>query len=240
MLLQRLIGHRGASAYAPENTLASFQKAYALGCRCIEFDVMLSRDGEAFVFHDNSLHRTTNGHGEVGLSCAEYIRSLDAGAWFSPYYSGEKVPSFRQVIEWLMTTDMQANIEIKPYPGATQLTTLTVLEHLKQYWEPQRPLPLLSSFEIDALILCRKLSSEIPLGLLLHRWQTNWLDLAIQLNCVSIHINQRILNQARVQELKQHPFKIYTYTVNSKRRAKTLFQWGVDAVFSDRPDLLST
>src|SRR3990167_8500261 len=95
--IDKVIGHRGAAGLAPENTLAAFQRAADLGCRCIEFDVMLSADGIPLVIHDTSLDRTTNGRGEVGFSTAEYIESLDAGRWFARRYTGEKIPRYEAV-----------------------------------------------------------------------------------------------------------------------------------------------
>ena len=81
--LEPLIAHRGAAPYAPENTFAAFEKARELGARSIEFDVMMSADGELFVFHDTTFKRTTNGRGQFGDASSEYIASLDAGSWFS-------------------------------------------------------------------------------------------------------------------------------------------------------------
>ena len=149
--MERIIGHRGAAAYAPENTLAAFDKARELGCHLIEFDVMLSADGEAFVFHDENLKRTTNGRGEIGLVTAEYVRSLDAGRWYSKQFRGEKIPTLREVIEWLTVSKVQANIEIKPYPGFTEQTTIAVLTHINRYWPQDKELPVVSSFDLDAL-----------------------------------------------------------------------------------------
>lgn len=233
-----VIGHRGAAAYAPENTMASFNKALALGCRFIEFDVMLSADGEPFIIHDDSLKRTTNGSGEVGLVMADYLNSLDAGTWFSKRFSGEKLPHLRDVIQWLIFTNMHANIEIKPYPGKAEETTVAILSHINRYWPQNKPLPLLSSFEHEALTLCRTLAPEMPIGLLFHEWEKNWLKKARDLECYSIHCNRRILTQSRVKEIKDAGYKLFAYTVNSKRQAKKLMDWGLDAVFSDYPDLL--
>ncbi len=237
--LERIIGHRGACAYAPENTLTSFEKARALGCRMIEFDVMLSADGEAFVFHDETLNRTTNGRGQFGLAGAEYLQSLDAGSWFSENYRAEKIPTLCEALAWLVSNNMQANIEIKPYPGTTEQTTTAVLSHLNRYWPQETPLPLLSSFDLRVLTMCRSIAPEMPLGLLLHEWQENCLQTARDLSCFSVHLNRRILTRARVQAIKQHDYKVCAYTINRKRQANKLFGWGVDAIFSDYPDLLS-
>lgn len=237
--VERVIGHRGASAYAPENTIAAFDKALALGCRYLEFDVMLSADGEPFVFHDDGLKRTTNGRGEIGLVTAEYLQSLDAGRWFSRRFHGEKIPHFRDVLQWLIVSNVQANIEIKPYPKASEQTTVAVLSHINRYWPQTKPLPLVSSFDLTALTLCRSLAPEMPLGLLLEEWDKDWLIKAKELQCYSVHFNKRALNASRAKQIKEEGYLLFAYTVNRRRQARKLFDWGVDAVFSDYPDLLS-
>lgn len=237
--IEKVIGHRGAAAYAPENTLASFNKALTLGCTYVEFDVMLSADGEPFVIHDETLKRTTNGRGKVGLVTAEYLQSLDAGRWFSRQYREEKIPHFREVVEWLNFTNVKANIEIKPYPGTTEPTTVAVLTHIHRYWTQGKPLPLVSSFDLAALTLCRSLAPEMPLGLLLDGWDKDWLQKARDLQCYSVHLNRRALTAERAKAIKDQGYLLLVYTVNRKRQANKLFGWGVDAVFSDYPDLLS-
>ncbi|RUR12045.1 glycerophosphodiester phosphodiesterase [Legionella sp. km772] len=239
LVVDKIIGHRGASAYAPENTLAAFDKALAMGCQIIEFDVMCSEDGEPFLIHDDSLKRTTNGKGDVGKVDAAYLQSLDAGSWFSKQYKGEPIPHFKEALKWLAFSPMQANIEIKPYPGTVEQTTTAVLSALNRYWPADKPLPLLSSFEWDALVLCRSIAPEMPLGLLLHEWDEQWLAKAKQLDCYSIHFNRKILTAERVKEVKEQGYIVCAYTVNRKRLANKLFKWGVDAVFSDYPDLLT-
>ncbi|STX51795.1 glycerophosphodiester phosphodiesterase, cytosolic [Legionella busanensis] len=234
-----VIGHRGASAYAPENTFAAFKQALVLGCNCIEFDVMLSADAEPFVFHDELLDRTTNGKGGVGLVNATYLESLDAGIWFSQSFAGEKIPHFRDILLWLIENKVNANIEIKPYPGTSEQTTEVVLDYLNRLWPKDKKLPLISSFDLTVLMLCQSQAPYMPLGLLLDAWEDFWLEKAQALNCFSVHINELALNIHRVQEIKKHGYQLYVYTVNNKDRAKELLSWGVDAIFSDYPDLLS-
>ncbi|WP_058503908.1 glycerophosphodiester phosphodiesterase [Legionella nautarum] len=238
-VIERIIGHRGASAYAPENTIAAFDRALAMGCRYLEFDVMLSADGEPFVFHDEMLKRTTNGQGEIGLVTAEYLQSLDAGGWFSKRFRGEKIPHFREALQWLTFSDVRANIEIKPYPGTSEQTTVAVLSHINRYWPQNKPLPLISSFDLAALTLCRSLAPEMPIGLLLDEWDKDWLVKAKELQCYSVHFNKRALSAARARQIKEQGYLLFVYTVNRRRQAKKLFDWGVDAVFSDYPDLIS-
>lgn len=237
--MEKIIGHRGASAYAPENTLAAFSKASDLGCHLIEFDVMCSADGEPFIFHDDLLKRTSNGRGEVGQVESSYLRTLDAGSWFSRQFKGEPIPHFKDAVEWLAAKNMQANIEIKPYPGTDEQTAVAVLTHINRYWPQDKELPLVSSFSWEALVMCRNLAPEMPLGLLFHTWDEQWLQKAQQLHCFSIHFNRKILSAERVKAVKDHGYVVCAYTVNRKRQAKKLFGWGVDAVFSDYPDLLA-
>lgn len=238
-ITNHVIGHRGASAYAPENTIAAFNRALMLGCHFLEFDVMLSADGQPFVFHDEGLKRTTNGRGQFGLVDSSYITSLDAGKWFAKDYQGEKIPHLRDVLEWLVFANINANIEIKPYPNTAHQTTVAVLAHLNRYWPTAKPLPLISSFDYSALSLSRSIAPEIPLGLLLDKWDDQWLEKARKLQCYSLHFNKSALTALRVQAIKAAGYHLYVYTVNRKRQARKLLDWGVDAVFSDYPDLLS-
>lgn len=239
LISNSIIGHRGAAAYAPENTMASFDKALALGCNCIEFDVMLSADGEPFIFHDDALKRTTNGRGQFGEVTAEYVQTLDAGKWFSRHFKGEKIPHFRDVIQWLVFTGINANVEIKPFPGTTEQTAVAVLSSINRFWPSNKELPLVSSFDYEALVLCRTLSPELPLGLLLDSWDEKWQQKAADLHCYSIHFNKSVLTAKRVLAIKEAGYQLYAYTVNRRRQARKLLDWGVDAVFSDYPDLLS-
>lgn len=88
------------------------------------------------------------------------------------------------------------------------------------------------------MVLCRSIAPEMPLGLLLHEWDKDWLQKAKQLECYSIHFNRKILTADRVKAVKDQGYVVCAYTVNRKRLAKKLFDWGVDALFSDYPDLL--
>ena len=100
--LAPVIGHRGAAKRAPENTLAGLRRAHELGAAWVEFDVMLSGDGVPILIHDETLERTTDGHGAVPDHGLAAIRELDAGAWFAPAYAGERVPTLEEAIDLLL------------------------------------------------------------------------------------------------------------------------------------------
>jgi glycerophosphoryl diester phosphodiesterase len=94
-----VIAHRGASSYAPENTLAAFDLALDLGYGHLELDVDLTRDGHIIVMHDETVDRTTNGTEPVRSQTLAELRALDAGAWFGAQFAGERVPTFAEVLE---------------------------------------------------------------------------------------------------------------------------------------------
>lgn len=238
-LTTKIIAHRGAPHDAPENTFASFNSALLSGCEAVEFDVMLSADGEPFVIHDETLERTTTGVGRVGDATSRYLDTLDAGKWFSKRFVGEKIPHLSEVIEWLNFTNVHANIEIKPCPGTAQQTTTAVLSCIHRYWTPNKPPPLISSFDWSVLQYCHAIAPEMPLGMLLHDWREDWMESAQEIACYSVHLHRKIAKKERVQAIKNQGYRVFVYVVNRKRQAKKFLELGVDGLFSDYPDLLS-
>lgn len=234
--LPPVIAHRGASAYAPENTMAAFIKAAQLGIKWIEFDVMQAACGEPIIFHDESLNRTTNEQGDVSLHSYSYLQSIDAGAWFDPTFSGERIPTLFQTLEFLENAKISANIEIKALPGQEEKLIKRVLKDISHFSSRIQTTLLFSSFSIEALYLLRKYAPNCLLGLLLHEWEPNWQKICHELECSSLHVNHRILTERDAKEIKDMGKKLLCYTVNHSKRALTLFSWGVDAVFSDVPD----
>lgn len=233
-----VFAHRGASLYAPENTMAAFTKAKSLGIRWLEFDVMLSADEQLVVIHDETIDRTTDGSGYVSDYTYDQLSELDAGFWFAPLFTGEKIPLLSDVLQWMKNQRMCANVEIKALPGKEKITAKLVLDTLEHY-ESKNNLPLLlSSFSIDTLYSVRELDSLCNLGLLMHEWIPNWEVICDELKCVSVNPNEKIVNQDLIQKFKSTGRSVFCYTVNDKSRAKELFSWGVDAVYSDCPDVI--
>jgi glycerophosphoryl diester phosphodiesterase len=111
-----IIGHRGAMGYRPENTRVSFEHALELGADWIELDVHLTRDGAVAVMHDETVDRTTNGHGLLRSHSVAELRALDAGAWFGAGYAGERVPLLDEVLDWASSRGVGVDIEIKNAP----------------------------------------------------------------------------------------------------------------------------
>ncbi|MGC2313902.1 MAG: glycerophosphodiester phosphodiesterase family protein, partial [Candidatus Acidiferrales bacterium] len=101
-----VIGHRGAPAYAPENTMASFRRAVELGATFIETDLRLSHDAQFVAMHDATLDRTSNGRGLVRDFTLAQLRELDAGSWYGPKFAGEKIPTLEEILAFAREADV--------------------------------------------------------------------------------------------------------------------------------------
>lgn len=236
--LAPVIAHRGASAYAPENTLVAMRKAQQLGAQWVEFDVMLTADAEAIVIHDLTLNRTTNDRGRVADTTYSKIAQLDAGSWFAPEFRNERIPTLVELLACLRELGLHINMEIKPVPGQELATTRKALQILEQHWPCDKSPPLISSGSLLCLREVRRLHAELLLGVIADRWPRNWQAVSEELECISWHFNHKILNPQRVAQIRQAGKLVLAYTVNRAERALELFGWGVAAVFTDYPDVI--
>lgn len=234
-----VIAHRGGSAYAPENTMSAFVKAVQLDIGWVEFDVMLAKCGTPIIFHDETLDRTTNGSGFVGDYPYSYLQTLDAGAWFAPVFAGERIPTLEQVAQFLVSTGMHANVEIKPLPGQEKQTVDAALKVMSAYFPEDSDKILYSSFSLSALQYLRQRAPRCHIGFLMHEWRADWRQAAESVQSVSVNVNQAELTPERVSEIKKYAKFLLSYTVNQPERAKELLSEGVDAVFSDCPDQIA-
>jgi glycerophosphoryl diester phosphodiesterase len=233
-----VIGHRGAAACAPENTLAGLRRARALDCRWVEFDVRLTADGRLILLHDDRLDRTTDGRGKARALPLAAIRRFDAGAWFAPAFAGEPVPTLEEAVGALGQLGLGANVEIKAARGRAAETGAAAAEVLARLWPPQLPAPLISSFLPEALAAARDRAPGIARGLLFRAVPRNWRVRAEALGCVTIHAEQRRLRPAIVAEIRRSGYDVLAYTVNDAARARELFAWGITSVFSDVPHMI--
>ncbi|MGE3290284.1 MAG: glycerophosphodiester phosphodiesterase [Geminicoccaceae bacterium] len=236
--LDPVIGHRGAAARAPENTLAGLRKAHALGAGWVEFDVMLTADRVPVLIHDETLERTTNGRGEVAAHTAAEIAELDAGSWFAPGFAGERVPALAEAIALLLALGLGANVEIKPAAGRETVTGEVVAACLRQHWPQDGPGLLLSSFERPALAAAARVAPDLPRGLLAEDLPQDWEAELGQLGCTTLHLDHTRIDPMRMRELAGEGVPVLLYTVNDPVRARDLRAAGATAIITDVPDLL--
>lgn len=239
-ILPKVIAHRGASGDAPENTLVAFQLAKEQGATWVEFDVMLTKDREAIVFHDETVEHKTNGKGKVSDYTLAEILQLDAGNWRGVQFAGCKIPTLKETLNFLAAQKMQMNIEIKPLPGQAEITAKKTIELVQQYWPQSQSTPLISSFNMESLEIAYQINSALPLAWIIHEWRDDFKEQLQRLHCISLHINQKVLTRERVQKVKDADYSILAYTVNDKERAQELFDWGVDGIFTDFPARMLT
>ena len=234
--LPPVIGHRGAAASAPENTLAGFRRAKALACPWVEFDVRLTADGEPIVLHDARLDRTTDGSGKAGKLMLAAIRRHDAGIWFAPGFAGERVPVLAEAIGVLAELGLGANFEIKADRGRERETAAVATRTIARLWPAHLPPPLISSFLPEAVMAARDAAPQLARGILFRGIPRRWRDVAKALDCTTVHADQTRLRAVVVAEINAAGYPVLAYTVNDPARARMLFDWGVRSVFSDVPE----
>jgi glycerophosphoryl diester phosphodiesterase len=238
LVLPRVIGHRGAATYAPENTLESLREAGRRGAAWVEFDVRLSRDGVAILLHDDSLKRTTGiDRAAASLSWAE-IRRLDAGSWKDARFAGEGVPSFEAAIACLAEAGLGANVEIKPAAGFEAETAVATVAMLRDRWPATLPTPLLSSFKDAALAAARDAAPEFPRAILIDELTDDWRARAEAVEAVGVNTNGKKLTAAWAAQVKEAGYLLGAYTINDPAVARHLVAIGVDCIITDSPDVI--
>lgn len=234
-----VIGHRGAAASAPENTLASFRRAAAEGARWVEFDVQLTSDGVPVVFHDASLERTTDGGGRLDRTPLPALKRMDAGSWFDPAFAGERVPTLEETLILLVRMGLGANIEVKARGARAAETARRAVATAREVWPAAAPAPLFSSFAPTALAAVREAAPDWPRGLLRSRLTPAALSAARWLGCASLHLDHRYLEAHQVRKTREAGLVPVAWTVNDTARARRLWDWGVAAVITDTPGRLA-
>jgi glycerophosphoryl diester phosphodiesterase len=235
----RIIAHRGGGAMAPENTLASMKRGVALGFKGVEFDVKLAKDAAPFLLHDDTLDRTSNGSGPANALTGAELAKLDAGSWYSAEYAGEPVPRFDDVANYLIAHDTWANVEIKPSAGCDEATGRAVALVARDLWREVRLKPVLSSFSLTALRAAKSAVPELPYGYLVDNIPREWESTLRELDCVALHCNAKKLTRDVAAAVKSAGYGLLAWTVNDAAVARELLAWGVDALVTDRLDLIA-
>ncbi|MFQ6017657.1 MAG: glycerophosphodiester phosphodiesterase family protein [Kiloniellaceae bacterium] len=237
--LPRVMGHRGAAAAAPENTLAGLRAAAALGTTWVEFDVMLTRDRVPVLFHDDNLKRITGQNAWMAETTRAELDRLEAGAWFAPEFAGEPVPSLEAALFLALDLGLRPNLEIKPTPGRDEETAAAALEVVRRCWPGGRPAPLITSFSRASLAVAQRCAAELPRGLNAWRLPRDWAAAAAALGCATIHLRGDWLSAKAVAKVKAAGYPLAAFTVNKPARARRLVSWGVDCIITDAPDVIA-
>ncbi len=242
----KIVGHKGASGYAPENTIASFERAIELGADAIEIDVHFTKDGEVVVFHDEEVSRTTNGQGKIHEFTLEEVKQLDAGSWFDTEFAGEEVPTLEETLDHIHGK-LECIIDIKSkghmfYEGFAKRIVEIVDEKGAKEWcviQAYDETYLEEAIEIDSTIQVKKL--------MMGEDETHLLAFYIQAKGFTDHRNMHefyntlnphftTLSQRRIFRFKARGYKVFTYVVNERPDMLKMLNMGVDGIITDFPD----
>jgi glycerophosphoryl diester phosphodiesterase len=235
-----VIAHRGASGVAPENTLASLRRAIDGGATMVELDVQLSSDKHLMVFHDSILGRTTNGHGHVRNHTADELRTLDAGSWFSADFANERIPFLHEAIA-LLKDHAYINIELKPLhesPDAELETKALVdLVHATGIG----PTMCFSSFDHRTLAMVKHhdpLLHTVALNMPGDRRPPSEVVASCKADAYGCGIHE--MTHSRAKDAHAHGIPCGVYTVNTEEHLRLALSFGVNAVVSNHPDLITS
>ena len=209
----RVIGHRGAVGYAPENTIESFQKGFELGANWVETDVQKTADDAYVLMHDLRAERTTNGGGEISNLTLNEIKKLDAGSWFSKEWAGARVPTLDEMLAWAHANGkIGVCLDLSSYLSLVNVSTISqiVTEH------SMAPLTLIISRKVAHLERVKNTESEISTGLLYGEDPEECLEAAIEVGVNFMHPNRHIATEDLIKSVHDRGLPVAA-SVNSDR-----------------------
>lgn len=228
--------HRGASAYAPENTLEAFALADRMGADGIELDVQLSRDGEVVVVHDETIDRVSSGTGFVKDSTLAELKAMHFSR-LHPEYAGAVIPTLREVYELLRDSRMTVNVELKnsiiPYPGLIEKTLKITADC------GMKDRVIYSSFFHPGLLEVKRLQPDAETGML----YSDGLYHAAEYAKDKLHVDAlhpalyHMQDPALLKEAAEKGLAIHVWTVNEAADMERLIRDGIDAIITNKPDL---
>ncbi len=216
------IGHRGAGAYEPENTIRSFSRALEIGVDAVELDVRKTKDNRLVVIHDAKVDRTTSGKGAVNQLTLDEIKQLVT-------VNDERVPTLEEALDFL-DKKVRILIELKETGVEEQVLNIVRTKELTDN-------VILISFIEDALRRVRKLNSEVETGLIYVKHK-NPVEAALELKASYLVALYRFIHSADVQKAHANGLKVIVWTINNKEEVPVYVKKGVDGITSDKPDIL--
>jgi glycerophosphoryl diester phosphodiesterase len=232
-----ILCHRGAKNYAPENTLAAFKIALDLGADGFELDTQLTSDGHVVVYHDRTVDRTTNGHGELYKLPLAVLRELDVGSSFSEKFRGEKIPTLDEVFETLGKRAI-INVELKNFSTPFDNLAEKVCEVVRHHGMQKKI--IFSSFLPWNLKNAARILPEVSRGLITIKGRLGVWGRSFGFNFGSYDALHPYLGDVTAQQVQRvHKLKrrVHVWTVNTAEDMCQLFTWGVDGIITDDPQL---
>jgi glycerophosphoryl diester phosphodiesterase len=249
-----ILGHRGASAVAPENTLAAFSRAILDGADGIEFDVRLSRDGEPVVIHDAGLRRTAGIDTQVGDLTSEQLQTIDVGSWFNrastgslgrspePSYAGETIPTLAQVFELFNSNNGYLYVEMKSDSGEGADLAAAVVKSVREADIATRV--VVESFDLSAIIEIKRIDSGIRTAALFEPRlsrpistvrRLKMVDMALNTGAEEIAIHHTLAGMGVVEKAQELGLETVVWTVDDPKWINRARRLGVKALISNDP-----
>ena len=231
----KVIGHRGASAYAPENTLAAFRLALEQGAHGIELDVMRTVDNRLAVIHDFTVERVSNGSGAVASKTIAELKALDFGVKYHKNYANERLPLLDEVLDFLSGNELLLNIEIKSMPGFydEELNKLVAAAIDKSGLSDRI---IISCFEHKALTDMKKLRPGLKTAMLYSKAIDKVWEYAKEIGVDYIHPQHQTIDKDCVASCHANNIGVNAWTVNKPEDIMRMLDIGADAIITDKPD----
>lgn len=217
------IAHRGAFAYAPENTMAAFRLALEMHADMIELDVCKTKDNKIVVIHDETIDRTSDGSGYVREMTLEQLKKFDFG-------EGERIPTLEEVLDFAQKNNIIVNIELKAYKIAK-----LVVELVEKYNMVNKV--IISSFLHPELLEVKNINPNIQTGLLFTARPINVVRLAKEARAEWLHPEYHFVDEIMVREAHKEGIGINVWTVDDEDDMKKMIELNVDGVITDIPDI---
>lgn len=216
------IGHRGAKAYEPENTLRSFKKAMELGVDAVELDVRRTKDNKIVVIHDADVKKTTNGKGLVNKLTLEEVKQLVTK-------NGEKIPTLSEALDFL---DNKVKIIIELKEIGLEKKVLNIIRE-----KDVEANVIIVSFHEEALKKIRNLNDEVETGLIYVKHR-NPIKAALDIGAKYLLSLYRFTHSVNVKKAHQNGLKVIVWTINKREEVLDFVKKDVDGIASDKPDIL--
>lgn len=232
------IAHRGASSYAPENTLAAYDKAFEMGIRHIELDVHFTSDNHIVVIHDDTVDRTTNKTGPVSRHSLSELRKMDAGSWFGSDYVGERIPTLEEVLTRYKSS-LKFHIEIKARVSGLATSAIDIIKSIGVTDDVT-----ITSFWKQGLDEARLYAPQISTGWLIATipggdWDTSIVQQSLLAGFTQVCPSAEIITPELIETLHYHGFIVRCHGISNQRLMRHVVDCGADGMTINFPDKLA-
>ena len=225
--------HRGASAYAPENTITAFSKGIELGATGIELDLQKTKDGKIVIFHDEFIDKKSNGTGKIDDYTYQELLDLDFGSWFSAEFRGEHIVLFEDFAKEFLNKDLTFAIELK-IKGIEKET----LEIIKKYATHDNI--YITSFIYEVLENIRKIDSNIKIGWLIkEEINKNNINQLLKIKGNQICPKASLITEESISFAKQNELEIRLWGVPNEEIMKKVYMLDIEGMTVNFPDKLN-